>query len=241
MSKFHKSLIEEGLNLRKNWKGGRHFCVVASPKSASYFTAAVISKYLSVPQVSYNEEKSREISIEKALSLSGRDSVVHLHSLPDNDMYRIITCIGILPIILTRDLADTIVSLNDHDIKRDIVPSNARKSQLSKDDQLRLTAYQWLNWLATFQRDWVHVKANREMLIIDYEDITQKSIQTFKKILEYWRIDINDQKLKDTVTDIKRDLGAVGFNKGVSGRGRYLPDDVGGMISFYRDYMELTL
>ena len=101
MSKFHKSLIEEGLNLRKNWKGGRHFCVVASPKSASYFTVAVISKYLSVPQVSYNEEKSREISIEKALSLSGRDSVVHLHSLPDNDMYRIITCIGILPIILT--------------------------------------------------------------------------------------------------------------------------------------------
>ena len=78
------------------------------------------------------------------------------------------------------------------------------------------------------------------MFFIDYDDVTKNSMQIFKKILEYWRIVIHDQKLKDAVTDIKRDFGAVEFNKGVCGRGRQLLVDVSKMTCFYRDCMELT-
>lgn len=130
------------------WMGGQHLIVFAPPKSASTFCGNCLSEYFRLEMASYEDEISgpNDISINRAFQLSAKNLIIKSHSVANEKSMRIIQNNKIPPILMKRNVLDTIMSMRDHKLRHDSLEFNRLVGEMELEDQLRIWSSEWLNW-----------------------------------------------------------------------------------------------
>jgi hypothetical protein len=248
--------------------------VACAPKSASTFIEAALRKALDLPSAglftattsaysgstlgaNLREQEPDELALIRN-GLNGKGYVAQHHSRCTPYVAMLLKTYNIRPIVTHRNLFDTIVSLDDmmcgyrkgepDDAKyyfSDGLPANY--GALDREERLTITAQRNTAWFIQFYVSWK--KCERIGLVkplwISYEDdFLGDKVLLAERVSQYLGAEVADvEKLAEAFAD-KRDAGARRFNKGVSGRGRDMPQSVRDIIlktaHYYRDEEDLT-
>lgn len=220
---------------RRSWKGAKHYNIFCTPKSGSTFIQNVISQYLDVQSVTYHDYDSgyRDVSINKVLEMADIDVVAKSHCGATHNAIAVMLVVGIPPVILSRNKRDTIASLIDHDISKDQIIYNIFKKNLDQEGREIVTICEWISWLSRFETTWRHFEFNRPLLFVDYDEIHIDKMGLFSKVLDYWGVRLDQNKLKKCIEKIENDAGKSNFNVGIQGRGKKLSKNASDIIDLY--------
>jgi hypothetical protein len=115
---------ERALALRNAYRGGRvapgahaHVLVAAMPKSGSSLLVRLIAELPDVRPVALvrgHDRRENELALELLVAHHDEDWVARAHVRHSTTTARMIRTFGLLPVVQTRDLADTCTSLHDH-------------------------------------------------------------------------------------------------------------------------------
>lgn len=229
--------------IKAAWRGGRHLLIVAPPKSASTYLANVLSESLQLPLHNYSNIWSgpSDVSIERALELSDRDLVVRVHSLPKPMMIALLQATDIKPVLLSRDIADSLVSMTDHKLLDDSTRYNRELATLPRDAQFVAVAYEWLHWYVRFHTEWSQgVRTPDPFLWLDYDDIVERPVDSALAALEYTGWNAGREAVRKAVDTVGRSRTRSNRNVGIKGRSRELPDEIHRAITTMRHASRLN-
>lgn len=214
-------------------EGGRtNVLLCAQPKSASLYLTHFISLCLDLKnhQIGFNKGGG-EIYYPRlvAAKFTNCNTISHCHAEADRHVLSLIKTLNLYPILLTRNLLDSLVSrrhmlfhdkirpknfLSDEGVKR--FKSGSFEYQI--DVVIELFASTYINFYAGWQ---TYKKHNPEsfLLHITYEQLIENEVAMILNIAEKLSIDVSPDKIKDVSAQIK-DRGGINFSTGVVGRGK---------------------
>jgi len=229
--------------IRASWKGGRHVLVIAPPKSGSTFIGNVLAHASGLPvtdSMSYWSGPN-EFSVGRAIELSDRDLVIKTHARLTRPVIALINATRARPVVLRRDIADSIVSMTEHRLRANEAASDQALRHLPREDQLRLTAYDWLHWYADFEAGWDRVaRRHGHVLRLGFDAIVADPAAAARRAFAHVGLDVPDDRIARAVTAIAGDAALSNRNVGAAGRGRDLPEDVRHAIAVYHRMASLS-
>lgn len=203
-----------------------HILIACMPKSASTFLATTIAslkgfkRYRMIPDYGAREQELCEIR----LSRYNRKTYIAQHHLRHSawtqtliDRYRL------TPIVIVRDLADTVISLRDH-FRREphgqgptarLLPRHADLPDAELDQAIVRTA---MPWYLSFYVGW---RLAGDVPIFDYAQYTTEPARVIGEILQHANCAMPPQAIHDAVSRVNREQ-VPQFNVGTSGRGSQL-------------------
>lgn len=199
--------------------------VACSPKSGSTYVSRTLARYLDanfadsvLDYYGYREQNLLEQHFTPEL---GPRFVLHLHIKPYPPHLDLIARHRLKVIYLWRNLADTILSLDDHIIKEHwetpavFIDNGADYRQLTRDARHRFLIEYGLPWYISFYLSWRRVPDCDWLIRCKYEEMVQDNFAFFARILK----DIGEPRDEQRLRHI---LGAPGtharLNVGVVGR-----------------------
>jgi hypothetical protein len=225
---------------KNGWRGGNHALVFAQPKSASTYFANVLAKSMGVDLVFYENKLSgpNRLSVFEALAQSGQDAVARTHSENSFAAQVLINGLEARPIVITRDVADSIVSMVDHRAYNQSTSADADLVKLDTDTQIRITAYEWVARFIAFQSSWQELRANERYLFLDFAEIAADPVGAINRALAHLRVTADPATIERSIAEVAGNRKLSNKNVGATGRGARLPDDILKMIDTYRSFME---
>lgn len=207
----------------------------AQPKSASTFFSNVLAECLGVEQISYDDLLSgpNRFSIATAIERSDGNAVARIHAPYGVDVRILLNGTRTNPIVITRNLEDSIVSMTNHRLRRQSSTVDKLLVGLSYEDQLRITAYDWISWYAMFQDTWDSLKGYNNVLILDYEEIVNDPFKSTATALAFAGFKVPDERVQAAIEKISGDKKLSNRTTGAALRPTKLPEDVLEMIKTY--------
>ena len=272
MDQFAEFIMRAKLTAKRS--GQLNILVACAPKSASTFIEAALRKALGLPTVSLftattdglagsllganlREQEADELALIRC-GLNNRGDVAQHHMRATPYLAQMLKIYNIRPIVTHRNLFDTLVSLDDMVLENRAGGSQDRRKyfgdglpanygRLEPEDRLTILAQRNTAWFIQFYVSWKACERAGlvEPLWISYEDDFLGDKQRLaERVSGFLGANMTDAgKLADAFAD-KRDAGARRFNKGVSGRGRDMPQSVRDIIlktaRYYRDDEDLA-
>ena len=183
-------------------KKANHIFITCTPKSGSTYLLQLLASLLEydikifIAAFDRTEQDVFEDAIEKVKKLN---TVTHQHTRCTNNTIRILNKYDIKPVILTRSLYDSVISMRNHMIQE---PENSWWSMgYINDDFYNMdTSSQYdfvidliLPWYINYYVSWYTYTTiqNENILWITYEDLMKDKLGTLKKIYQYYEIDFN--------------------------------------------------
>jgi len=219
--------------IRAAWKGGRHLYLMAQPKSASTFFANVLAEALGWEMAQSSDVWSgpNDISIQAAIDLSDRDRVIRAHAHARMPAITLLNAVGARPVVLDRDPADSLISMLDHRVKGGRTLQDQALRRLSRDDQIRTVAADWLHWYANFRMTWRHAPHfGDRVLFLDYADVVSDPVTAADRALTHAGFPCETARIEQAVDRVGGDVERSNRNVGVTGRGDEIPADVRHLI-----------
>jgi hypothetical protein len=248
--------------------------VACAPKSASTFIHAALVRALNLPNAclftaaydwtsaallgaNLREQEPDELSLIRN-GLNGRGYVAQHHSRCSPYLARLLDFYHVRPIVTHRNIADTVVSMDDmlmdwrsrpqssqYGYFSDGMPANFE--HLDREDRLMILAQRWTAWLVQFYLTWRKCEAGGTIkpLWISYEkDFLGDKTLLAERLADFIGRDIADAGRIAAALEDKSDGKVKRLNKGVAGRGRDLPEKVRAEIvsiaSYCRDEDDLS-
>jgi hypothetical protein len=235
--------------------------VACAPKSASTFINSALIKGLQLPQAclftaaldwassgrlgaSLSEQEPDELSLIRN-GLNERGYVAQHHTRCSPYLARLLGVYNVKPIITHRNIADTVVSMDDMVMDwrarpnavgyfADGMPSNFQ--HMPREDRLLMLAQRWTPWLVQFYVSWKlceRVGLTKPLWISYEKDFLGDKQVLAERIADYiGRAHADPAKIAAALEDTSNGA-AKRINKGVAGRGKDVPAEV-------REYIDLT-
>jgi len=207
-------------------KNKKHVLISSFPKSGSTFLARILSNLPNMRQaglVTGYGHREQELGVERLLFYNFTNYVARHHTKFSSTTDNLISIFNLKPIILVRNIFDTVVSVHDHFYQESIeVPFSFIPEQFLDWDEKKSFDFicdMCVPWFLSFYASWYQFD---KKLLIRYEDLTQNTEPTISQIMKYLDFDYNSydlsKSLKKTGSDDTR------FNVGKIGRGKNLSD-----------------
>jgi hypothetical protein len=199
------------------------------PKSGSTFTSSVLSQldgFRRVSLVPSYGRREQELDVRYLYKHRNIDFVAQHHVRYSIYLEEVLQKYNVKPIILVRNLYDSIVSVADH-LRNEsaIFPMAVISSEHAKlnDAQLyRVISDLVVPWYINFYVGWK--TSPIKPLVVKYEDMIGNPEDYFQNIFNAAGINVTSKNLNDCIS--KAYNGQTRLNKGVAGRGDSLPSDV---------------
>jgi len=202
----------------------------AQPKSASLYILKLLSSSLGFKdhKIGFNNSGG-ELYYPRVLSskYSGENTVSHCHAEATPQVRKIITALNVRPIILTRNLLDSLVSRRDM-LLRDkwadnIIADHAIDAFVSGSHEYQmdviidLYATEYMN----FFEGWQQYKDDETLnpIYITYQQLIDDEVGLVQRVAKELNVDIADEVIEDTSAKISK-AGGINFSTGIVGRGR---------------------
>lgn len=211
---------------------GTSILVACMPKSGSTFLTTVLKDltgFANYPFVYTHSQNEQDLYLPRLIEAYTKDTITQQHlraAVPNKGLLKLF---DIKPVILTRNLFDIVVSYYDH-IHNDSVevPAfyiNERFFELNQSEKFDLIINMAMPWYFSFYSSWYDVGQKKEMdvLWVSYEELMSNKIQTIKKVLQFYNINVNDQEVLNTLEASTKKQTRK--NVGISGRGESLLSD----------------
>ncbi len=201
--------------------------IACFPKSGSTYLSSLLSEVSGfkvsnpIQFVFHNEQDILEDKLKK---MSKLNTVTQLHTKGTYDNIKLLKKYRIKPIILVRNIYDTLISCYDHIHNHDKKMPNGyihkHFFKMNQSEKFDFLISVHLPWYFNFYISWLEASKTMDTLWVTYDDIFNNQIKTTKNILNFYNINKEDDEIKNAIEKIKN--RNTRFNKGISGRGNIL-------------------
>jgi hypothetical protein len=232
LSEIKKEIAQEIRYARKCFtkrSRKRHVLLISSfPKSGSTYlwkaTQAITGLPTIFPTPDMPHADRTELDARKLRLTAFENFVCRLHMQATPRNLNLMKQYTIRPVILVRNIADVIISLDDHLHNENTgTPSGPEPSWykcMSEEERFAFLIRMHVPWYINFLLSWEEAEKILPVFWLTYEDLFRDTVQRLKDVLEFWGISV------DKVT-IQRKTGNLAdedtrLNVGLKGRGAIL-------------------
>lgn len=225
---FMDSVLEGSLDYKIN-NDTLNVLLCGQPKSASLYITQLLSSTLGLTnhQIGFNHKGGR-IYYPRLLAVkySPGNTISHCHASPDNFTVKMIENLNLKPVVLTRNLLDTLVSRKDM-LTRDgwsgeLVSTGGIKAYMEGSEEYRMDVVieLYANSYLNFYSGWRHYEQKNELkpIFITYLEMLEDQTALVRKVADALGVQVQDDEIKNIVAKIQ-EAGGINLNKGVAGRG----------------------
>lgn len=206
-----------------------HLLVACFPKSGSTYLTKGLSLVTGLPlrHVSAAFGHNEQDILERRLKRLTRRSVIQQHIKGTDNNVALLQSYGVRPVVLVRNIFDTLVSLDDHLRQEDHrAPTgyvHRQFWQMDFEDRLHYLIQVHLPWYFNFFVSWREAVERIEILWLTYERLFDDVPRALAEVLAFHALSVGHERLTQVVEAL-RDADTR-FNKGVRGRGDDLLSD----------------
>ena len=206
---------------------GRHLFIACVPKSASTFLKNLLvnlTGYRDLFTVYAAGQSEHEIYLPTLREFAHLDTVTQQHCRAADANVHLMQAFGIRPVVLVRNIFDSVMSLLDFYNQGAFQTSYFRADWLQLDEEAKIDLLidNVIPWYFQFVASWdLAEKHNRiEVHWLSYEDLVADKPSSVLKVLEFYGLGASRRSVEQRIREIESEERKIRFNKGVTGRGR---------------------
>ena len=210
---------------------GRHLFIACVPKSASTFLKNLLvslTGYRDLFTVYAAGQSEHEIYLPTLRDSAHLDTVTQQHCRASDANVHLMQAFGIHPVVLVRNIFDSVMSLLDFYNKGAFQTSYARADWPALDDETKidLLIENVIPWYFQFVASWDLAEKQKRLEVhwLRYEDLIADKPSSVLKVLEFYGLGASRRDIEERIGEIESEGQKIRFNKGVAGRGVGLND-----------------
>jgi hypothetical protein len=212
---------------------GKHIFIACMPKSGSTFLKHALCRITGWREASLtfaflqNEE---ELYLPHLRAVATQDTVTQQHCRATIPNIQLMQAFGIRPIVLVRNLFDTVVSYTDFFDSGATINTflGGRWKNFEREQRIDLMIDLIVPWYLGFYASWSDAMARGQLdcLLLRYEEMIADKPKALARITEFHALDIPEDACAAAVAAIEGDAdkNKTRYNTGVAGRGGELSD-----------------
>lgn len=205
---------------------GSHIFIACVPKSASTFLKNLLvslTGYRDVFMVYAAGQTEHELYLPTLREAAHLDTVTQQHCRASDANVQMMQAFDIKPVVLVRNIFDSVMSLLDFYDKGAFYNSYFRADYQSLDEETKIDLLidNVIPWYFQFVASWslVEKQGSLEIFWLSYEDLIADKPSAIQSVLEFYGLGAArrgiEQKIKETESEERK----IRFNKGLKGRG----------------------
>ena len=206
---------------------GRHIFIACVPKSASTFLKNLLvslTGYRDLFTVYAAGQSEHELYLPTLRESAHLDTVTQQHCRAADANIHLMQAFDIRPVVLVRNIFDSVMSLRDFYDKGAFHTSYFRADWplLDEETKIDLLIENVIPWYFQFVASWDLAERQQrlEVLWLTYEDLVADKPASVLKVLEFYGLGASRRGLEVRIREIESEGQKIRFNKGVAGRGR---------------------
>jgi len=206
---------------------GRHIFIACVPKSASTFLKNLLinlTGYRDLFAVYAAGQTEHEIYLPTLRESAHLDTVTQQHCRASDANVHLMQGFGIRPVVLVRNIFDSVMSLLDFYNKGAFRTSYFRADwpKLDEGTKIDLIIENVIPWYFQFVASWDSVEKQKrlEMHWLTYEELVADKPSSVLKVLNFYGLGAPHRGVEQRIREIESEGRNNRFNKGVTGRGR---------------------
>ena len=206
---------------------GRHIFIACVPKSASTFLKNLLidlTGYRDLFAVYAAGQTEHEIYLPVLREFAHLDTVTQQHCRASDANIHLMQGFGIRPVVLVRNIFDSVMSLLDFYNKGAFQTSYFRADwpKLDEETKIDLIIENVIPWYFQFVASWDLAEKQKrlEMYWITYEELVADKPSSILKVLRFYGLGAPQRGVEQRIREIESKGRNNRFNKGVTGRGR---------------------
>lgn len=212
---------------------GRHLFIACAPKSGSTFLKNVLVRLTQFKDLfcTYAAlQNEQELDLPQLAKFGMCNTVTQQHCRATEANIHLMQAFGIRPIILVRNIYDTVASLRDFyadGFTFSTFFDHEDFSRLPPDEQVNLLIDHVVPWYFQFVASWQRAERDGRLSLrwLTYEAMTADKTACIGDVLEFYGISAKPADIETVVTTCESDPRANRFNKGIAGRGQTIITD----------------
>ncbi len=205
---------------------GTHIFIACVPKSASTFLKNLLvslTGYRDVFMVYAAGQNEHELYLPTIRETAHLDTVTQQHCRASDANVQMMQAFDIKPVVLVRNIFDSVMSLLDFYNKGAFYNSYFRADYESLDEETKIDLLidNIIPWYFQFVASWSLVEKQKSLEIfwLSYEDLIADKPSVIQNVIRFYGLGASlrsvEQKIKETESEQRK----IRFNKGIAGRG----------------------
>lgn len=206
---------------------GKHIFIACVPKSASTFLKDVlvyVTGYRELFAVYAAGQAEHEIYLPTLREMAHANTVTQQHCRASDANIHLMQGFGIRPIVLVRNIFDSVMSLLDFYNRGAFQTSYFRGDwpALNEETKIDLLIEHVIPWYFQFVASWDLVEKQKrvELQWLTYEELVADKPAAVLKVLEFYGLGAPRRGVEQRIKQIESEERKIRFNKGVTGRGK---------------------
>lgn len=213
---------------------GRHIFIACVPKSASTFLKDLLvslTGYRDMFSVYAAGQNEHDLYLPAIRENGHFDTVTQQHCRASDANVHLMQAFGISPIVLVRNIFDSVMSLLDFYNKQGaFFNSYSRADFMSFDEETKIDLLidNVIPWYFQFISSWDLVEKQGRLNIkwLRYEDLIVDKVGVLRDLLNFYGLGAPEKAIEAKVKETESQTRKIRFNKGIAGRGKTgLSDD----------------
>jgi tetratricopeptide (TPR) repeat protein len=222
-----RAMLSDFMTDMKPEQLGRHLFIACVPKSASTFLKNLLvnlTGYRDLFTVYAAGQSEHEIYMPTLREFAGVDTVTQQHCRASDANIHLMQAFGIRPVVLVRNIFDSVMSLLDFYNKGAFQTSYSKADwpTLEEETKIDLLIENVIPWYFQFVASWdLAERQNRlEVHWLTYEELVADKSSSVLKLLEFYGLGAPRRGVEQRIAEIESEEQKIRFNKGVTGRGK---------------------
>ena len=207
-------------------KLGRHIFIACVPKSASTFLKNVlvnVTGYRDLFTVYAAGQTEHEIYLPTIRESAHLNTVTQQHCRASDANIHLMQAFGIRPVVLVRNIFDSVMSLLDFYDKGAFQTSYYRADWqgLDRETRIDLLIENVIPWYFQFVASWDLAERQKRLQVhwLSYEALVADKPATVLAVLKFHGLGAAREGVEQRIRETESNKGKIRFNKGLTGRG----------------------
>lgn len=200
--------------------------IACMPKSGSSWLLNVLSTLTGFPRSAYNFaflQNEQELYLPAMIADARTDGVIQQHCRATAANVQLMQAFSIRPVVLVRNLFDTLVSLTDFYASGATINTFFHRDfgTFDRTRQLDLVIDHYSSWYLQFVASWAMAEEEQRLEItwLTYEDMMADKKAAITRLSEFYGLEKSDAQIEGTLAQVEGEKYNNRFNKGIAGRG----------------------
>jgi len=206
---------------------GRHLFIACVPKSASTFLKNLlvnVTGYRDLFTVYAAGQNEHDIYLPTLREFADVNTVTQQHCRASDANVHLMQAFGIRPVVLVRNIFDSVMSLLDFYNKGAFQTSYFRGDWPALDEETKvdLLIENLIPWYLQFVASWDLAEKQKRLEVhwLSYEELIADKPSSILRVLEFYGLGASRRGVEQRIAQIESEEHKIRFNKGVAGRGR---------------------
>ncbi|HKP39105.1 MAG TPA: sulfotransferase domain-containing protein [Pyrinomonadaceae bacterium] len=206
---------------------GRHLFIACVPKSASTFLKNLLvnlTGYRDLFSVYAAGQTEHELYMPTLREYAHVDTVTQQHCRASDANVHLMQAFGIRPVVLVRNIFDSVMSLLDFYNKGAFQTSYFRADwpALDEETKIDLLIENVIPWYFQFVASWDLAEKEKRIEVhwLTYEELVADKPSSVLKLLKFYGLGASRRGIEERIKEVESAERKIRFNKGVTGRGK---------------------